>query len=511
MELQDKKLYIRKKNETYLEVLAVDSILFSLSDFFSFFVPGHQFMPKFRMKVWNGKLHLFNRNTCELYVGLREHIKEYARMHGYEVIYTDGDLDIEDEFSVLEAESFVNSLKLHAKRIEDKKDVFIPIQPHQYQVDALRHSIQSKRCLLLSPTASGKSLIIYMLLRYYQKIVNGKILIIVPTVNLVQQLYTDFGEYSYDDTWDVRNEIHMIYQGQEKNSDKQIIVATWQSIYNMPLDYFAQFDVVIGDECHGFKANSLKGIMEKSYLAQYRFGTTGTLDDTKIHKLVLEGLFGKVYKVTTSDKLIQSKILSDIQINCLMLYYPEPICKIMKDAKYHDEVSYLVEHKIRNKFIRNLALSLKGNTLVLFQFVAKHGDILYEDIKNKAGDGRKVFFISGKIETEIREQIRKITEKETDAIIVASFGTYSVGVNIRNLHNIIFASPAKSRIRVLQSLGRGMRKGDVKDKLNLYDISDVLQYKSHQNYTLKHFLKRMEIYNSEKFSYKIFKVKLKDA
>jgi superfamily II DNA or RNA helicase len=507
LNLQDKTLYIRKKNETYLEVLAVDNIIMSLWDFFSFYVNGYQFMPKFRMKIWDGKLHLYNRNTCEIYVGLLQHIKEYAKIHEYFIEYTDGDLDIEDEFSVAEAVAFAKELKLHVKR----KEVFVPIEPHDYQISAFRHAVQTKRCLLLSPTGSGKSAIIFMIIRYYQKIIKPerKILIIVPTVNLVHQLYTDFGEYSYADTWDVRDQVHLIYQGQDKGTDKQITITTWQSVYKLGIDYFGQFDVVVGDENHLFKATSLKGIMEKCYKAEYRFGTTGTLDESKTHKLVLEGLFGQVHKVTTTDTLIKQDILAQIEIICLMLYYPEEICKLMKNAKYHDEVSFLVAHQGRMKFVRNLVLSLKGNTLVLFKLVDKYGKILYESIKDKADSERKVFFISGTVPAEDREEFRKITESQNNAIIVASYGTFSVGANLRNLHNVILAEPAKSRIRVLQSIGRGLRKGEIKSKLNLYDISDVLQYKAHKNFTLKHFVKRMEIYNSEKFWTKIYKVKLK--
>ncbi len=181
----------------------------------------------------------------------------------------------------------------------------------------------------------------------------------------------------------------------------------------------------------------------------------------------------------------------------------------MCKAPYQDEISFIVEHKGRNRFIRNLALSLKGNTLILFNLVKRHGKGLFEDIQAKAEDGRKIFFVHGATDTEDREEIRRITESETDAIIVASYGTFSTGINIRNLHNVIFASPSKSRIRILQSLGRGLRKSENKSILNLYDLSDILQYKSKQNHTLRHFIGRMEIYNSEKFNYKIFKVRLR--
>jgi superfamily II DNA or RNA helicase len=503
--LEDKTLYIRKLNETYIQVLATDSILASLSDFFSFYVPGYQYMRAFRMKIWDGKIRLFDRRNGHIYAGLLDHVKEYANLHEYSVEIEDG-LDVEDEFSVTEAAEFSKSLDLHAKRGED----FQPIAAHDYQLSAFRHAVQTRRCLLLSPTASGKSLIIYHLLRYLQQSINGKILIIVPTTSLVSQMFTDFGEYSYaDNEWDVRDEAHMVYEGKSKGSEKQIIISTWQSIYKLGKDYFDQFEVVIGDEAHSFKANSLTSIMQKCVNAKYRFGTTGTLDGTKTHKLVLEGLFGRVHKVTTTAELIDRGTISDMLIHCLMLHYPDEICKAMKEANYQDEIEFLVSNKARNKFIRNLALSQKGNTLVLFQLVKRHGQPLFEDIKAKAADGRKIFFVSGATATEDREEIRRITEVESNAIIVASYGTFSTGINIRNLHNVIFASPSKSRIRILQSLGRGLRKSESKTKLNLYDLSDVLQYKSWKNHTLRHFIKRVEIYNSEKFEYKIFKVKLK--
>jgi superfamily II DNA or RNA helicase len=324
------------------------------------------------------------------------------------------------------------------------------------------------------------------------------------------QMFTDFGEYSYADKWDIREQAHIIYSGKEKNSDKQIIISTWESIYKLSKDYFNQFEVVICDEAHLAKANSLTSIMNKCTKARYKFGTTGTLDGTKTHKLVLEGLFGRVYKVVSTAELIDRGILSKMDIQCLMLYYSDEICKKMKKSEYQQEITFIVENEARNKFIRNLAVSLTGNTLVLFNLVERHGKILYNLIKEKVGSNRKVFFISGKVEGEIREEFRQITERETDAIIVASYGTFSYGVNIRNLHNVIIASPVKSIIRLLQSIGRGLRKVDGKT-LKFFDISDILQYKSWKNHTMKHFMIRMDIYNKEKFNWKLFKIRLKDS
>ena len=243
--------------------------------------------------------------------------------------------------------------------------------------------------------------------------------------------------------------------------------------------------------------------------ARYRIGTTGTLDGTKTHRLVLEGLFGTVRKVTTTKELMDAKHLAEFNIKCLLLRHGESICQAAKSFTYQQEIEYLVLNEARNKFIANLAVSLEGNTLVLFQYVDKHGKILHRLISDKVGIDRTVFFVSGETEVEVREAIRGIVEKETNAIIVASFGTFSTGINIKNLHNIIFASPSKSRIRTLQSIGRGLRISDTKDAATLFDIADDMRWKSRENYTLKHFAERIRIYSEEKFKFKIYKIELK--
>ena len=155
-----------------------------------------------------------------------------------------------------------------------------------------------------------------------------------------------------------------------------------------------------------------------------------------------------------------------------------------------------------------MALDQKGNTLVLYNYVEKHGKPLYDLIKGKADEDRKVFFVSGGTDTTDREAIRNIMERMQNAIIVASLGTFSTGINIRNLHNIIFASPSKSQIRVLQSIGRGLRKSDDGKDTNLYDITDDLSWKSRKNFALLHSEERLKIYDKEKFNYKTYKVDL---
>jgi superfamily II DNA or RNA helicase len=475
---------VQKYNETYIKITTEPGIAFELKDHFTFKVPGYKFMPQYKSGVWDGNIFLFNPMTGLLYYGLLSYVEEFCKNRDYTLIYT-SDFS-KEQFSLKEANDFIEKLKP-------------TMQPRDYQLDAFVHAVRERRALLVSPTASGKSFIIYLLVRYYAK----RTLIIVPTTSLVSQLASDFVDYGFDsDTY-----VHRVFAGQDKGSTKPITITTWQSIYKLPSEFFSNFDVVIGDEAHLFKAKSLTSILTKIPNARYRFGFTGTLDGTQTHRLVLEGLFGPVRKVVTTKELIDKKHLADFNIKSIVLSYSDEIRKVFSKALYKDEINFIVTLPERNTFIKNLALSLKGNTLLLFQFVDKHGEILYNSIKNEAG-GRKVFFVSGKVEGEQREEIRRIVENETNAIIVASYGTFSTGINIKNLHSIIFASPSKSRVRNLQSIGRGLRKSDTKTNATLYDIADDFSWKSKSNHTLLHFIERIKIYSEEKFNYKIYKVKL---
>jgi superfamily II DNA or RNA helicase len=350
-------------------------------------------------------------------------------------------------------------------------------------------------------------MILYTLMRYHLQ-QDRRILIIVPTTSLVEQLYTDFQDYSSANGFKVSNYVHRVYAGKDRDADYPVILSTWQSLYKLPKNYFDKFDAVFGDEAHGFKANSLQGILNKMPRCAYRTGTTGTLDGLKTHKLVLEGIFGAVYKVTTTRQLIKSNTLTDLKIQCLTLSYPEATRKLAKDLNYQQEMDWLVTHPPRNRFIRNLALAQEGNTLVLFQFVEKHGIPLHAMIEARAAEGRKIFLVHGGTETADREAIRAITEKEDNAIIVASYGTFSTGINIRNLHNIIFASPNKSQIRVLQSIGRGLRKSDDGSTTQLFDIADDLHWRTRKNFTLLHCFERVKIYQQEQFNYKVTQVNI---
>ena len=489
-------IIIEKKNEVYITVDCDSGVQREISEFFTFYVPGYKFMPAFRNRMWDGKIRLFSQKTKEIYFGLYPYIKAFAEERGYAIV-AGKDVEIDNKVDRDVVTKFSNSL---GQKFEAR----------DYQIDAIFHSLKRNRTLLVSPTASGKSFIIYSLIRYYTHLIkedtNNRILLIVPTTSLVEQMYTDFESYG----WNVKKNCHRLYSGYSNQTDKKVLISTWQSLYKLPKEYFEQFGVVFGDEAHLFKSKSLTEIMTKLVDCKYRIGLTGTLDGAHTHKLVLEGLFGAVNKVTTTKKLMDKNQLSNLVVRCLILKHTEANCKIVSKGKYQDEIDYLVSSTPRNNFIRNLALKLKGNTLILFQLVEKHGKNLQQIIKDKAEEGRKIFYIYGGVDTEERENARAIVEKEDNAIIVASYGTFSTGINIKNLHNIIFASPSKSRIRNLQSIGRGLRLGDNKVNATLYDISDDLIYKSKENYTLKHFQERINIYTEEEFDYEIHNINLKD-
>ena len=477
---------IGKKNEVYLQIETEPHIARELSEHFTFEVPGAKFMPAYRNKIWDGKIRLYSITTGKIYVGLLPYIREFCKRNQirYELIYNNKNEDISEEF----IKQFIHDLNL-------------PHETRDYQISGILSCARKCRSLLVSPTASGKSLIIYALTRYYHK-QNHKTLILVPTTSLVEQMYSDFINYGWSDEY-----IQKIYQGHDKQITKDVTISTWQSIYKMPRKYFEQFGCVIGDEAHLFKSKSLTSILTKMINCKYRFGLTGTLDDTQTHKLVLEGLFGTVNKVVSTKELIDKKTLSQLKIDSLVLSYNEAECKFNRDLKYADELDFIVTHNRRLLFTKNLVSNINGNTLLLFQFVEKHGLPLFNLIQQELHD-RRVFFVYGGVDASEREKIREITEKQKNAVIVASYGTFSTGINIRNLHNIIFSSPSKSKIRVLQSIGRGLRLGDNKKQCKLYDIADDLTYKNKQNFTLRHFMERINIYNEEEFDYKIHRIKL---
>jgi superfamily II DNA or RNA helicase len=486
-------LILYNQDESYIKIQCEESVAWELRDAFSFRPPGFQFVPSYKQKLWDGYLRLFNPATRLIYRGLAPQVIKWIKDSGYTYEYENDDTD--NSFSLEEAKEFVE--KLNPKH-----------PPRDYQLDAFTHAIRSKRRIVISPTGSGKSLLLYMVCNFLLK--EGKRgLLIVPRSALVEQMFSDFQDYSTKNGKDMFKYCWKVYSGKDKNSQHPIIISTWQSLQRLPKEYFQQFDYVICDEVHQAQAKALTDIVSKCTKAQHRLGVTGTLSGAKSHEWVLMGLFGEIYKATSSAELMKKKQLAELSIKCLLLKYSDEECQYMKTASYQDEVKYLISNPARNKFIVNLALSLEGNTLLLFNFVDSHGRVLYDMLQKKAKD-RKVFFIHGGTDVDEREEIRRIMEMERNAIIVGSVGVLSTGTNIVNLNNVIFASPSKSKIRNLQSIGRVLRVNETKQSATLFDIADDFSWKKRENFTLKHFFERIKTYGDEQFKFKVYKISMKD-
>lgn len=491
------QINIEKIDEVHLTVSGDPSIEAELGDFFKFKVPGAKFMPAFKSGMWNGEIRLYDQIRKRLYVGLLSHLIIFAKERQYQINYINDVINTQN-LDITKIEQFATKLTL-ASRGE-------AITPYDYQINAVQHALNNKRCVLLSPVGSGKSLMIYLLLRWFL-LERKKIIIIVPSTSLVEQLHSDFCDYSLFNKWNVDNNVQKIYSGFPKHITHNVTVTTWQSVYKNTKQWFEQFDVVIGDEAHSFSGKSLTGLMSKMPNIEYRIGTTGSLDnDQKINKLVIEGLFGPVKTVSTIKQLQDQNVLSPLKVKSIVLKHGKEDCKKYCKGEYKDEVDFLISNQSRNQFIVNLAIKCSGNTMVMFLYVENHGVVLYDMITKMVGSTRPVYFIHGGVDVEVREQIRQILSREDNAIVVASFGTMSQGVNIPSIKNIIFTSPTKSYRRVIQTLGRGLRLNDNKYKCTLFDIVDNLSHGSKINHTLKHGTDRYKLYINEEFPVKLIEV-----
>lgn len=486
----------RKKNDVSLEFSGDRSDLQMLSDYFTFEVEGARFSPSYRNKFWDGKIRLANLREGTIPYGLWKDIIKFSKTLDVEVEFEGNRFDFPGrELPVDEVllDGFIKALSLSSRGQA--------ITPRDYQKQAFVEALRNQRCLLLSPTASGKSLVIYMLTRWWREIHNRKVLIIVPTVSLVTQMHKDFLDYSngsFDD-------VHTIHAGSDKATDKRVVISTWQSIYKQPAGWFAQFGSVIVDEVHTATAKSLQGIMNKLIVCPDRVGLTGTLKDMKTHELALKGMFGPITQVTTTKELMDQKLVSDMSIRMLQLKYNAEDIRACKGLNYQEEISFLINHEKRNNYIAKLAATLPGNTLVIFSRI-EHGQTLTSLIEGYTTD-RPIRYVAGSTAKDEREVVRQLAE-ETSIIIVASLGVFSTGVNIRNLHNLVFAHPTKSKIKVLQSVGRVLRKADDGRGATIFDVVDDLKSGNRDNFALRHATERFKHYQNEQFNYKITSIDL---
>lgn len=479
------QINITEIDAAFIKIDAEPSILQELREYFTFKVPGAEFHPSVRNHFWDGKIRLLDTRKKTLYAGLKDELLKVSKEMGYTSEYTP---------------KFERTTFTEEDLLARAREVGLTLDIRPYQVTAILNALNSSRQLMLSPTASGKSMIIYMICRMLER----KTLIIVPTTALVEQMTSDFADYGYDSDANV----HKIYYGKDRQTNKMVTVTTWQTLAKQPEEYFKQFEVVIGDECHLFAAKSLVKIMEALTNTWYRIGATGSLDGTKTHEMVIQGLFGPISRVATTRELMDKGYLAELDIKCLVLTHSQEDAKKVRPMTYQEEIEFLFTMPKRNDFIVDLVTQMKGNVLVLCQYVDKHAIPLHELMKQKVTKDRNVYLIIGKVDPEEREKIRKILETETDAILVASIKSFATGSNVKNIRHVVFTAPTKSMVTTLQSIGRAIRKSPTKTKATLHDIADNLTYRGRKNFAQEHFLKRLQIYAVEKFPYKIFNIGL---
>jgi superfamily II DNA or RNA helicase len=469
-----------------------------IEKYFAYYVENYQFISTYRNGFWDGKIYLFKQECGSLLQGLLPalikllksnniHFKISRKLHKIKLPKL--------------TKEFINDFMAHCVQWDH------PLR--DYQTISIQRAIQKNKCVISAPTASGKSLIIFMIiniLNYYYD--NTKTLLIVPTTSLVEQMRTDFLEYSKN-TENFDKYIHVIYSGKEKQSNKPIVISTWQSMKNMSSKYFKQFQCLIVDEVHGAneKSKEIEKIISRCYNARFKIGLTGTVSGLALNKMLLRGLFGNIIKPTSTKKLISQGTLSKFTIDILLLKYSNSDRKKVKNMSYIQEMDYVRQHKKRLCFIKKLInrIRSKKNVLILFKNL-EYGKKIYNLLK--ADSTKKVFYIAGDTKVEERERIRKLSETNNSIIIVASMGVFSTGVNIKRLHYIIFAESIKSKIKTLQSIGRVLRTHKSKNKAKLLDIVDEICYKERNNYIFKHCLERVKIYDEEDFNYNIREINI---
>ncbi len=499
-------IHFNEFNESHLKISCVDfGIDQELSDFFCFFMDGYRFTPKYKEGIWDGKIRLYDLRTKTLPKGLLKVAIRFCKDRDYPFTI-DPSLNPKTYIKREDVEAFINSVEITS----GGKHISI----RDYQIDAIVKSFETYRNILVSPTSSGKSLILYMKIRYHIDVLGHNVLLIVPSTQLVEQMLSDFIDYSSVNNWDVEGNAQILYAGKEKAFTKRLMISTWQSIHAMMKNNPAQFksivektDVACFDEAHGYKADAVLSTMSKFIFTKWRTGTTGTLDDKKLNQLQLTGLIGEPYQVITTKELMDAGAITKLDTKVIILDYPDHVKKEMKGMDYKAEINYLVGNSQRNHFIKDIALKCKGNTLILFSFVGKHGNVLNEIITAEAGD-KPVYYVHGGVDVKDREDIRKIINTENNAILIANSKLFSTGTNIPAIENIIFAMPTKSTIRVRQSIGRGLRLKSGKTRCYLFDIADDLSTGKYRNHTLNHLTERLAIYDKEQFDYEVNKVKL---
>lgn len=464
------------------------------------FVDGYKFMPAYKYGEWDGTIEYLHYRTGLVKLGLLEKTLQLTQDNGIEIDFLDQRI-YDNHFAGFprdEVEAWLEKQVVYSKGVK--------LTPRDYQAESVVMALNSKRLLIQSPTSSGKSLIIYLTIKFLLEQIEGRVLLIVPTTNLVTQMFNDFQDYE-------NAPIQWAETSTDKNrkGDKQVFISTWQTaIRQTDKSFWAGFDVLMVDEAHHCKATSLNKISDALGNVEFRFGFSGSIKanwgDTDYWTIASQ--FGKIHTTTTTKNLIQQNQIAKANV---VLVEIDHRSEIIPKLDYQSELKYICTSPERNDLILKIVENTKGNTLVLFSLVELHGKPLYETMQAKFPD-RTILFVYGAVDAEEREKIRQFAEENKDVVIIASYQTFSTGVNIKNLHNVIFAAPTKSFTRVVQSIGRGLRKSDTKTECTIFDLFDLLYGEPTKirrtNYTYRHFLNRLEIYKREGFPAKMIRQRI---
>jgi len=497
---------IDKKDASYFYLVpSYQTLKDSFYKAFSWYVEGYKYMPQYKNTPWDGKIYFYKAGTCEMPLGLWDMVIEKCKNEG---------LNVGFNWKWKER-------KISKREVKDFIKRFSPFPLRDYQFNAIYWGLRKRRLSIEIPTSGGKTVLIYLFARWFYES-GKKVLIIVPRVQLVEQTYEEF--YEWDKEWCEKNvlRIHGGVDWKGKEKEYKVIISTWQSLHEKKKVFFKQFDALIVDEAHSSKANVLRKICEKCVNAWDRIGLSGTYPSKKWSDYwSIVSSIGPVKRFTTYKKMVENDWIADFEIVSIILKYPkkflqvvEKLWKAYQDIKgiefdnyrsriirYNFECEIQMYSYLRNLFLLEMAKKMKKNSIFLFTR-REHGKILYELFKNEIKD-KEIYYIDGTVKVEDREFFKQRMEEKNNVIIVASYGTFSEGINIKNLHNIVFCSSYKSKIKVLQSIGRVLRKLENKEA-KIFDIVDYFPFGGNEeNILVRHFKRRERYYKMYEMKYEV--------
>lgn len=484
-------LNINKINEVELHLQCNISQRLELKEFTSFYAEGYKFHPAYRAHIWNGKVSYYDIKNSTFPIGLLPELLKFCDRYQYKPKFN---FDVN---SLIPKNISDESLKLFYNELfKDSK-----YYPRDYQHDAIKSALNNARGIIQSPTGSGKSLIIYTIIRYM--IANSKkVILVVPNVSLVNQMYSDFVDYGW---YKAFNHVEKLYSGQKPTFGKDVLITTFQSLMNKPKNFFDIYSCIINDEAHSVKSVELQKISKKCSNANFRLGFTGTMPKNDADKYNIQGALGPVIFKYKTKELVDEGVLSKIKIANCFIQYPDEISELGRRRNYNDEINLIEETVERNKAFDFVFNNIPDgqNTIILVNH-RKHLDSIADYIESNIDDKYTLYIIHGSIKPEDRENIRKTIDNSSNVILLATYQTVSTGVNIKRIHNVILGSSSKSEIRVLQTIGRGLRKHAQKDGVIIWDFIDDFSYENRngnitKNHVYNHWEQRYKYYIEQEF------------